>query len=68
MIPYRTLGRTGERVSAIGLGGYHLGKPWVVPFRDQHGDIVQWYGTSTDIEDRKRAERRCGRPTASVEP
>ena len=25
-IPYRTLGRTGERVSLIGLGGYHLGK------------------------------------------
>jgi len=25
-IPYRTLGRTGERVSAVGLGGYHLGK------------------------------------------
>src|SRR5881394_883682 len=24
-IPYRTLGRSGERVSAIGLGGWHLG-------------------------------------------
>ncbi len=25
-IPYRPLGRTGEKVSLIGLGGYHLGK------------------------------------------
>ena len=28
-----------------------------VPFRDQHGKIVKWYGTLTDIEDRKRAEQ-----------
>jgi PAS domain S-box-containing protein len=27
-----------------------------VPLRDRHGNIVKWYGTSTDIEDRKRAE------------
>jgi PAS domain S-box-containing protein len=26
------------------------------PFRDESGRIVRWYGTSTDIDDRKRAE------------
>jgi C4-dicarboxylate-specific signal transduction histidine kinase len=26
------------------------------PFRDDSGTIVRWYGTSTDIDDRKRAE------------
>jgi predicted aldo/keto reductase-like oxidoreductase len=26
-IPYRTLGRTGERVSAVGMGGFHLAQP-----------------------------------------
>ena len=26
-IPYRILGRTGEKVSAIGIGGYHLARP-----------------------------------------
>jgi predicted aldo/keto reductase-like oxidoreductase len=26
-IPYRKLGRTGERISLVGLGGYHLGMP-----------------------------------------
>jgi predicted aldo/keto reductase-like oxidoreductase len=26
-IPYRALGRTKEKVSLVGIGGYHLGKP-----------------------------------------
>jgi aryl-alcohol dehydrogenase-like predicted oxidoreductase len=26
-MPYRTMGRTGEKISAIGLGGFHIGKP-----------------------------------------
>ena len=29
-----------------------------VPLRDEQGRIVKWYGTSTEIEDRKRAEER----------
>ena len=28
-----------------------------VPLRNSRGEIVKWYGTSTDIEDRKRAEQ-----------
>jgi PAS domain S-box-containing protein len=27
-----------------------------VPLRDGHGEIIKWYGTGIDIEDRKRAE------------
>ena len=28
-----------------------------VPLRDEHGKILKWYGVSTDIDDRKRAEQ-----------
>jgi len=28
------------------------------PLRDDHGNIIRWYATGTDIEDRKRGEER----------
>jgi PAS domain S-box-containing protein len=28
------------------------------PFRDEHGRLVRWYATATDIDDRKLAEQR----------
>jgi len=33
----------------------------VAPFRDDTGAILRWYGTSTDIHDRKRAEEELRR-------
>ena len=32
-----------------------------VPLRDEHGNIVKWFGSSLDIEDRKRAEEQLRR-------
>jgi PAS domain S-box-containing protein len=35
-----------------------------LPFRDDQGQIIKWYGTNTDIEDRKRAENDLQRSQA----
>jgi C4-dicarboxylate-specific signal transduction histidine kinase len=37
-----------------------------VPLRDEHGQILRWYGVSTDIEDRKRAEEERERLRADL--
>ena len=37
-------------------GVYHWFLIRAEPFRDETGKIVRWYGTSTDIDDRKKAE------------
>jgi len=42
-------------------GGYRWFLVRGVPLRDQHENIVRWYGTLTDIEDRKRAEETLQR-------
>ena len=38
-----------------------------VAVRDGHGQIVKWYGSSIDIEDRKRAEERLRRSTHELQ-
>ncbi len=37
----------------------------VAPFRDETGTILRWYGTSTNIDDRKLAEEELKRSEAS---
>ena len=37
-------------------GAYRWFLSRAVPLRDEAGSIVRWYGTATDIEDRKQAE------------
>jgi PAS domain S-box-containing protein len=37
-----------------------------VPLRDEQGHIVKWYGSSTDIEDRRRAEEELRRSEAKL--
>src|SRR6476659_5977916 len=38
-----------------------------LPLRDEHGNIVKWFGSSIDIEDRRCAERRIAEKTAELE-
>jgi PAS domain S-box-containing protein len=42
------------RRASDGSYRWHLGR--AVPLRDTNGAIVKWFGTATDIDDRKRAE------------
>jgi PAS domain S-box-containing protein len=37
-----------------------------VPLRDGHGEIIKWYGTGIDIEDRKRAEEGLRKAQADL--
>jgi len=42
-IPYRTLGKTGEKVSCIGLGGFHLGKSQL-----EEADAIKLFQSAID--------------------
>ena len=41
-MPYRALGRTGEKISAIGLGGYHIG------IQDDEAESIRLVRTALD--------------------
>jgi PAS domain S-box-containing protein len=38
-----------------------------LPLRDEHGNIVKWFGSSVDIEDRKRAEEQFRRSAQELQ-
>src|SRR6267143_5901428 len=38
-----------------------------LPLRDDHGNIVKWFGSSIDIEDRKCAEQRMAEKASELE-
>src|SRR5213593_1836638 len=48
-------------------GSYHALLHRKVSLRDEHGNIVKWFGSSVDIEDRKRAEQRIADKTLQLE-
>src|SRR6476469_3238779 len=58
-IPWESEGRIR---SANGQYRWFLNR--AAPLRDEHGNIIKWYGTNTDIEDRKRAEDALRRSEA----
>jgi PAS domain S-box-containing protein len=56
----RTAGKPFENEARVRRADdqYHWFSIRKVPLRDQTGQIVRWYGTGYDIEDRKQAENR----------
>ena len=49
--------RTGNRIRRYD-GEYRWFLIRVVPQLDANGNVVRWFGSNTDIEDRKRAEKK----------
>jgi PAS domain S-box-containing protein len=64
----RASGRPGELEARLRRfnGEYRWFLFRAVPLRDEQGNIVKWYGSSTDIEDRKRAEDELRRSEAKL--
>ena len=50
-----------------GDGSYRAFLHRKLPLRDEHGNIVKWFGSSVDIEDRKRAEEQFRRSARELQ-
>lgn len=61
--PYEIRYRWHDRLS----GGYRWFLGRALPLRDKQGEIVRWYGTSTDIDDVVRAEELARQARAEAE-
>lgn len=64
-----TTGETFEneaRVRRAADGEYRWFLIRGLPLRDERGNIVKWYGTMTDIEDRKRTEEALRKANADL--
>ena len=67
METWRVCSATGEpyedesRFRRAADGEYRWFLVRAVPLRNEQGEILKWYGTLTDIEDRKRAEQELQR-------
>ena len=48
-------------------GSYRVFLHRKLPLRDEHGNIVKWFGSSLDIEDRKRAEEQFRRSAQELQ-
>ncbi|MQW90507.1 PAS domain S-box protein [Sinorhizobium saheli] len=54
------------RICRAADGEYRWWLESAVPLRDEHGNILKWYGFLVDIEDRKRAEEALQRTQAEL--
>src|SRR5260370_10024152 len=72
LVKWRSALATGEtfeneaRVRRAADGEYRWFLIRGLPLRDERGNIVKWYGTMTDIEDRKRAEEALRKANADL--
>jgi PAS domain S-box-containing protein len=62
-----TIYQTEMRLKRANDGSYRWFLVRAVPIRDEQGEVVEWCGTSTDIDDRKRIEEELRQKNAILD-